>query len=505
MKIGVIGAGISGIVAAHTLSKCGHQVTVFEKSTELGGVWALGYPGVKLQNTGYHYRISDIPWPFTPDEHPTSGQIRQYLKHAVSLLKLDIRLEHETVELEEQEDGWLLRYRYQNSGSEERFDFIVVAIGQYTEGKMRPRFPGQENFTGEVITEREINDLDVFDNKSVAIVGFGKSAVDMATFAVQRAKKVKHVFRTPRWLIPFYIFGLHYSRFMFCRAGTIIMPCWEYPTRFERFLHTKLNFLITFIWKALAPVFSFLCMWQGFGKGKEAKRRLRTVLPTHDIVPDLRSASAMAPEKYFQQVADGEILPYHSELSGFSKDGLLLKNGEVISCDQVVLCLGSETPEFPFFPEKYRNLLEAENDGVQLYRHLIHPGIPNVAFAGFNHGFMHVPAAEVGMLWLSAYLSGHLQLPPAKEMEKSIEHILQWKRKHINYEPSRSCAVNTRFQQYIDIVLKELGVSPYRKMPNIFAEIFSQYGAADYEYILSEYKNKRESNNKPIAVLPLNT
>ena len=163
------------------------------------------------------------------------------------------------------------------------------------------------------------------------------------------------------------------------------------------------------------------------------------------------------------------------------------------------------SPRFPFFPDRYRQLLEAENDGVQLYRHLLHPRIPNVAFAGFNHGFMHVPAVEVGMLWLAAWLDGDLALPSADDMLQSMTRVLEWKRRYINYEPSRSCAVNTRFQQYIDILLKDLGVSPYRKMPNILAELFSQYGAADYRGILEEYRSKRDPARLPRTLVAVDT
>lgn len=38
MKIAIIGGGITGLTAAYTLSKNGHQVTVFEKETFLGGL-----------------------------------------------------------------------------------------------------------------------------------------------------------------------------------------------------------------------------------------------------------------------------------------------------------------------------------------------------------------------------------------------------------------------------------------------------------------------------------
>lgn len=505
MKIGIIGAGISGITSAHCLKKAGHEVTVFEKSADIGGVWALGYPGVKLQNTGYHYRISDIPWPFEPDRHPTSGQIREYLQRAVELIGLDIRTEHAVSKIEENGSGWRVHYDKADGGGEAEFDFLLVAIGQYTEGKHKPEFPGYAEFEGEIITERDVDDLDVFNDKKVVVVGFGKSAVDMATFAVLRARQVHHVFRTPRWLIPFYICGIHYARLMFTRMTSTIMPCWDYPTRFESVLHGKLGFLIKGVWKFNTLLIRLHAAWYGIGKSKVARANLKSVLPQHYIVGDLRSAAAMAPEHYFHNVADEKIQTRHAEFSGFTEKGVKLGDGSVIECDQVVLSLGSESPTFPFFPDKYRKLLEAEHDGVQLYRHLLHPDIPRVAFAGFNHGFMHVPAVEVAMLWLSAYLRGDLVLPSVGEMRSSIGHILEWKREFINFEPSRSCAVNTRFQQYIDIMLKDLGLSPYRKLPNLFAELFCEYGAADYENIFREYEEKRKVLNLPIPIQALHT
>ena len=183
----------------------------------------------------------------------------------------------------------------------------------------------------------------------------------------------------------------------------------------------------------------------------------------------------------------------------------MLENGDKIDCDLVVLSLGSGSPTFPFLPEKYRSLLENEPDGAQLYRHLLHPDIPRLAFAGFNHGFMHVPAVEIGMLWLSAVLNDELTLPAAEKMRQSMESVRQWKRDHVNFEPSRSCAVNTRFQQYLDVLLQDLGLNPYRKMPNILAELFSQYGPDDYVGIYEEYQTRQKQRSQPLHALALDT
>jgi hypothetical protein len=121
---------------------------------------------------------------------------------------------------------------------------------------------------------------------------------------------------------------------------------------------------------------------------------------------DFRSSGALGPENYYPLVAEGKILPYLSEIECFAPDAVQLKNGAVIPCDVVVLSTGYRTPTFPFLPDMYRVLLEVEKDGVQLYRHLLHPRIPQLAFAGFNHGYMHVPSVEIGTQWLCAYLRG---------------------------------------------------------------------------------------------------
>jgi hypothetical protein len=102
-------------------------------------------------------------------------------------------------------------------------------------------------------------------------------------------------------------------------------------------------------------------------------------------------------------------------------------------------------------------------------------------------------------------LRGEIKLPPVEEMERSIAYVRAWKRANIQFEPSRSLATNTRFQQYLDILLKDLGVSPYRKLPNIFAEIFGRYGSADYSRVIEEYLGQRTRGSQQRALLDVDT
>lgn len=504
-RIAVIGAGISGIAAANILKKNGFVPIVFEKHEKIGGVWATAYPEVHLQNIYTQYHLSDFDWSFKPDLHPNGEQIMKYLSEAVDQLKLEIRREHEIREMKEEDDRWLLRYKNEAGIYEETFEYVIVAAGQYTDGKNVPQFLDQEQFKGKIITERDVTSLDIFDGKRVMIVGYGKSALDMATLTGERSVEVHHVFRTPSWLIPEWILGAHFTYALFTRFGNFMMTSWAQPTVMERFLHNKLPFVISGFWNFIQSIVLFQMKRNGKGKDQAAQERLKTLVPEHKILMDFRSSGALGPENYYPLVAEGKILPYHSEMECFSHETIQLKNGLVIPCDVVVLSTGYLTPSFPFLPEKYRSLLEAEKDGPQLYRHLIHPGIPRLAFAGFNHGYMHVPAVEIGTQWLCAFLRGELELPSTEEMERSIENVRNWKRENIKFENARSCAVSTRFQQYIDILLAELEVSPYRKLPNVFAEIFSRYEASDYQGIYEEYERKKAMRTAPLKTLALDT
>ncbi|NNL85346.1 MAG: NAD(P)/FAD-dependent oxidoreductase [Myxococcales bacterium] len=504
-RIAIVGAGVSGIAAASVLNRLGHETVLFEKAAEIGGIWALGYPGVALQNTRLHYELSQFPWPEEPDLHPTGLQIERYLRRAVQRLSLDVRTEHEVVRLEEKSAGWTAHVRHQRGEESAFFDFVIPAIGQYTDWKHVPAFEGQARFRGQIITERDVKDLEVFRGKRTVIVGFGKSAVDMAAAAAELAPEVRHVFRTPRWMIPHRILGQTYSSVLFCRASTVFMPCWDQPTAAERFLHRRTPWAVDAFWSAAAAFFRWRCLRHARGAGEGAARRLQTVLPDHELVKDLRSAAAMAPQSYYAHVASGRIRPHRAELAGFVEEGVALVGGEILPCDQVLLCVGSETPRFPFLPDEYRKLLEGESDGPQLYRHLIHPDIPHMAFAGYNHGFMHIPSAEVGTLWLCALLREEIALPSRQDMLASMDRVREWKRRHIHFEPSRSCAVNTRFQQYLDVLLKELRVSPYRKLPNVFSEVVGEYGARDYFGVIEEYERRRTPGSEARAVLPLDT
>ena len=513
MRIAVVGSGISGIAAAAVLQREGHDVVVFERDTEPGGVWAHTYPNTTLQNNGSQYHFADFPWPFEPDLHPTAEQIRRYLHLALDHFALDIRLGHDIEGLDELDDerGWRVRGQGPTGPFVDEFEFVLVAVGQYTQPKSAAwrELPGLDRFRGRIVTERDIDTPSIFAGRRVAVVGFGKTAVDMATMAAEAgAASVSHVFRSARWLIPLYIFGIHVSYALLARHGSIMIPSWVHPSGPERFLHTRLGLVVKGFWSMLARVIWSQHVRDAKPRDDQARKRIAKLRPNYGVIPDLRSASAVAPRNYFRLVSEGKIDPIPATLDGFEETGLRLGSvdGEPapteLPAELVVLALGFGSPVFPFLPQRYRDLLESEPDGPQLYRHLLDPRIPRMAFAGFNHGFMHIASVEVATLWLSAMLRGELELPARDAMLDSIERVRAWKRANIGFEPARSCSTSTRFQQYLDAMLEDLGFSPYRKS-NPVSEVFGRYGAADYAGLIDEFQRRRSEGPLHLRPLPL--
>ena len=487
-RIAIIGAGVSGIAAANVWQKCGYSVTIYEASNQVGGQWNVSYPGVRLQNTAPQYQFAEFPWPFETDRHPTGENVLRYLNAAIEEFALDVRLGCKVTKMIKDDIGWKLTFA---DGQESSFSYVVIATGQYPGGdeKLKPPFKNMDLYEGEVITN--INSTDVLEGKEVAVIGFGKTALDYSVWSSEVAKSTKHIFRTPRWTLPDYLLGIDYTRPFFARIGSDMMPSWGHSSFVQNFLHKKVPFIVNSFWSFIATLFLFQHR-KNAKLGSINKNVLDVVIPPKSqFLSDLRSATAVAPNRYYEYIAHNKITPYRAEVSSFFKNGVILSDGRKIEANLICICCGNEAPTYEFLPQEYSQYLKVYG-GPALYRHQIDPRIPNLGFSGYNHGFLHIALAEVGTLWQVAVYEKSLQLPSEEEMLASAKRVAKWKMEHSSYEPTFNMAVNTRYQQHLDILLQDMGISPWRKFPNVFAELFLRYDPTDYKGVVKKYLSESE-------------
>src|SRR2546430_5244907 len=81
MRVAIVGAGVAGLSSAKVLKQAGHDVTVYDKAPDVGGVWSRTrrYPGLTTQSPKAQYSLSDFPMPRAFPQWPTGAQVQEYL------------------------------------------------------------------------------------------------------------------------------------------------------------------------------------------------------------------------------------------------------------------------------------------------------------------------------------------------------------------------------------------------------------------------------------------
>ena len=206
-RCAVIGAGASGLAAAHRLRQTGVTVTVFEKNTDVGGTWLENvYPGCRVDVPNQLYSFSFAQTNDWASRFSAQLDLLAYLQGLAKELGLgpSIRFGSEVTEAryDDETHTWTLKVRNGDGPeSDEEFDGVVCAVGQLN----RPSFPniaGRDSFEGPSFHSAAWDDTVELANRRVAVIGTGASA---AQFVPLIAGEVAHldVFqRTPPWLLP---------------------------------------------------------------------------------------------------------------------------------------------------------------------------------------------------------------------------------------------------------------------------------------------------------------
>ncbi len=210
LDVVVIGAGLSGIGAAHHLSTAfpHRSYAVLEARGATGGTWDLfRYPGVRSDSDMLTLGYSFKPW--TDDVTMADGQsILDYLRETAAESGLDphIRLHHRVSAMEwsSQEARWTLQVHRTDTDEELRITagWVMGCTGyyRYDEG-YTPHFEGRDDFRGEVVhPQLWPDDLD-YDGKRVVVIGSGATAITLVPAMTDRAAHVTMLQRTPSYVM----------------------------------------------------------------------------------------------------------------------------------------------------------------------------------------------------------------------------------------------------------------------------------------------------------------
>jgi 4-hydroxyacetophenone monooxygenase len=207
LRAAVIGAGMSGLLAAHRLAQAGLEVTVFEKSTEVGGTWYDNhYPGCRVDNPNHAYSYSFAQRHDWPNHYSTQPTLLEYFNQFADHfdLRRHISFGTEVVEATWSDDAnrWTLTLR-QGEGTDEQTecDIVISAVGQLN----RPRYPeieGLDSFRGDGFHSARWEHGASLAGRRVAVIGTGASAIQFIPEVAEQAGELLVFQRTPPWLGP---------------------------------------------------------------------------------------------------------------------------------------------------------------------------------------------------------------------------------------------------------------------------------------------------------------
>ncbi|MBZ5602977.1 MAG: NAD(P)/FAD-dependent oxidoreductase [Acidobacteriia bacterium] len=338
----IMGAGLSGIDAAHHLQKFCPKKTyvILEQRERVGGTWDLfRYPGIRsdsdMLTMGYSFRPWTLPKVISP-----GGDIREYIAGAARDEGIDrhIRFQHRILRAawSSQDAKWTVEAVCSTAGGEERvtlscnFLFSCAGYYRYSAG-YTPDFPNAASFRGRIVHPQAWpQDLD-YAGKQVVVIGSGATAATLIPAMADTAGHVTMLQRSPT-----YFFSAPGEDTMGAWLRRFLPPRWAY--RLTRWRNVGFGFLF----------FQFSQRFPNFVKKGLINNVRKQLGPDFDIAKHF-TPSYNPWEQRLCLIPDADMLKaIHSgragvvtdQIESFTEKGILLKSGQELEADIVVTATG---------------------------------------------------------------------------------------------------------------------------------------------------------------------
>ena len=377
VDVAIIGAGLSGIGAAHHLQSAfpGRGYTILEAREAIGGTWDLfRYPGVRsdsdMHTLGYRFR----PW--TQSKAIADGpSILDYVRDTAREAGIDrhIRFGHRVVgaSWSSADSRWTIEAVHNGESVRLTANFLYVCSGYYSyDNGYCPDFPGIERFGGTVVHPQHWpEDLD-YRGKKVVVIGSGATAVTLVPAMTDKAAHVTMLQRSPT-----YILSMPSKDALAARLRRLIGVRRAYPVvRWKNVITQTLLYQLSR--RRPDTVRSLI-----------RKATLRQLPPGFDVDTHFKphynpwdQRLCLVPDgDLFRALRHGKASIVTDHVAGFTETGIELESGARLGADVVVTATGLRLLAF--------GGIELRVDGREIklpetmaYKGMMLSGVPNFAF-----------------------------------------------------------------------------------------------------------------------------
>jgi hypothetical protein len=385
-KIGVIGAGPSGITAAKNLLQVGFRnVVVFEKNNEVGGNWVYserkGHSSVfettHIISSKSLSEYEDFPMPEHYPDYPSHHQLKEYFQSYAKDTGVEPLIKFNTaVEKVEKLENGQWRVLTNEKLGEYIFDAVLVCNGHHWNPRM-PKYPG--NFTGEFYHSHDFKNNKGLEGKRVLVLGGGNSACDIAVETSRVAEFTGISMRRGYYFIPKFILG---------KPSDTLGGGLDWVPRKMRAKITKMLLKVTV--------------------GDMTQYGLQA--PAHDVF----EAHPVINSELLYFIRHGKIHP-RKDIQQLDEEKVIFTDGTIESYDIIIAATGYKIT-FPFFDSEFIDYSEGP---VPLYKHVFHPEHEGLYFIGLVQPLGCIwPLSDLQSKLVANHLFGNYSLP--KDLNKKI-------------------------------------------------------------------------------------
>ncbi|KAL4700049.1 hypothetical protein H8957_000340 [Semnopithecus entellus] len=401
-RVGIIGAGVSGLAAIRCCLEEGLEPTCFERSNDVGGLWKFSdhteegrasiYQSVFTNSSKEMMCFPDFPY---PDDYPNymhHSKLQEYIKTFAQKKDLLRYIQFETLVSSIKKctsflvtGQWVVATEKDGKQESTIFDAVMICSGHHVYPNLpTDSFPGLDQFRGNYLHSRDYKNPEDFKGKRVLVIGLGNSGSDIAVELSRLATQVIISTRSGSW---------------------VMSRVWDdgYP------------------WDMVSlrkePVFS-------------------DELPSHILCG---------------------IVSIKPSVKEFTETSAVFEDGTVFEAiDSVIFATGYDY-SYPFLDE---TIMKSRNNEVTLFKGIFPPLMekPTLAVIGLVQSLgAAIPTADLQARWAAKVFANSCTLPTMNEMMDDIEEKMGKKLKWFG----QSQTLQTDYITYMDELGSFIGTKPH--------------------------------------------
>ncbi|MCB1688838.1 MAG: NAD(P)/FAD-dependent oxidoreductase [Halioglobus sp.] len=387
-KVLVIGAGLTGLLAAIKLQEAGYSFEVIEKNHDIGGTWLENtYPGVAVDTPSHFYSYSFELNPNWSHYTPNGPEFQRYLLGITEKYKLRSNIVFDTqvteCRFDEVRDCWQVTVQSASGSRVIAANAVINAHGPLNRWRY-PDIPGLREFGGTLMHTAAWDHSIDLRGKRVALLGTGASGVQVGNAMAAQVEHLTVLQRSRHWLMPNYYIEVpepvrwaqqhipHYAQWMRFRAywfaadglfeNIRIDPDWAHPERSISALNDGVR---------------DYCLQNYQAKLADRPDLLEKLLPDYPVF----GKRIVMDINWLENLCRDNVTLEVTGIDHVDCDAIVLADGRRVEVDVIVCATGFDTANMVGTLEVIgrdgRNLRDEWQDDPRAYLGVAVPGYPN--------------------------------------------------------------------------------------------------------------------------------